>query len=94
MLLLSPWVAKAQVDDAVELWVEERGESGAADLHDLLLQLADNPVNLNDTDAVSAVPFVSPFQLRSLKNYILLHIQNIFLRNYQVHSHCSNIYIG
>ena len=75
ILLLAPVVAVAQVEDAVELWVEERGEAGAADLHDWLMQLADNPVNLNDTDAVSAVPFVSPFQLRSLKNYILLHGQ-------------------
>lgn len=75
ILLLVPVVSVAQVEDAVELWVEERGEAGAADLHDWLMQLADNPVNLNDTDAVSAVPFVSPFQLRSLKNYILLHGQ-------------------
>lgn len=84
MLLLSPWVAKAQVDDAVELWVEERGESGAADLHDLLLQLADNPVNLNDTNALSIIPFVSPFQQRSLKNYIILHGQLLSLKELQL----------
>ena len=75
LLLLSPLMAVAQVEDAVELWAEERGESGAADLNDMLMQLADNPVNLNDTHAISVIPFVSPYQLKSLKNYILLHGQ-------------------
>ena len=84
MLLLSPWIAEAQVEDAVELWVEERGEEGAADLHDLLLQLADNPVNLNDTNALSVIPFITPFQQKSLKNYIILHGQLLSLKELQM----------
>lgn len=75
LLLLTPWVVMAQVDDAVELWVDEREDTWVSDMNDLLLQLADNPVNLNDTNAVSIIPFVTPFQLRSLKNYIILHGQ-------------------
>ena len=62
LLLLVSWAASAQVEDAVELWADERGETDAADLNDMLLQLADNPVNLNDTHAMSTIPFVSPFQ--------------------------------
>lgn len=80
LLLFVPWSALAQVEDAVELWADERGETGAADLNDMMLHLADNPVNLNDTHAVSTIPFISPFQLNSLKNYILLHGQLLSIK--------------
>ena len=84
LLLLAPGVVAAQVEDAFELWVDERGETGVADLNDWLLQLADDPVNLNDTHAVSTLPFVSPFQLKSLKNYILLHGQLLSVKELQM----------
>lgn len=75
LFLLLPLISVAQVEDAVELWTDERGESGAADMNDFLLQLSDSPVNLNDTNAIATIPFVSLFQLNSLKNYIILHGQ-------------------
>lgn len=77
---MCPLVMVAQVEDAVELWADDRGETGAADLNDLLLQLKDSPVNLNDTNAMSSVPFISPFQLNSLKNYIFLHGQLVSIK--------------
>lgn len=76
LLLALPLVATAQVDDAVEQWVEEHGSDGnVSEWSDLLLQLADNPVNLNDTIAVASLPFLSPFQVKALRNYILLYGQ-------------------
>ena len=76
LLLLLPLSLRAQVDEALEQWVEESGsEESAAELHDLLLQLADQPVNLNDTVSIASLPFLSPFQVRALKNYIILHGQ-------------------
>lgn len=76
LLLLLPLTAAAQVEDALEQWVEEReGDANAAELNDLLLQLADAPVNLNDTAAIATLPFLSPFQIRSLRNYIQLYGQ-------------------
>ncbi len=76
LLLQLPLAAAAQVDDAVEQWIEEKESEGdAADFSDLLLQLADNPVNLNDTMAVVSLPFISPFQAKSLRHYITLYGQ-------------------
>ena len=76
LLLFLPLASTAQIDDAIEQWVEDHGsDANVSELSDLLIQLADNPVNLNDTNAVSIIPFVTPFQLRSLKNYIILHGQ-------------------
>lgn len=75
-LLALPLVTTAQVDDAVEQWVEEHGSEGnVSELSDLLLQLTDNPVNLNDTTAVASLPFLSPFQVSALHNYIVLYGQ-------------------
>ena len=75
-LLALPLVTTAQVDDAVEQWVEEHGSEGnVSELSDLLLQLTDNPVNLNDTTAVASLPFLSPFQVSALRNYIMLYGQ-------------------
>lgn len=73
-MLFMPLTLVAQVDEAMEQWSEEGGET-IADLSDLLLQLASDPVNLNDTVAVADLPFLSPFQVRALKTYIILYGQ-------------------
>lgn len=74
--LLLPLAATAQVDEAIEQWLTEGGsESVASDLSDRLLQLADSPVNLNDTAALDDIPFLSPFQIRALRNYVQLYGQ-------------------
>ncbi len=67
LLLALPFTAAAQVNDALEQWVEENGdENAAANLSDMLQQLADDPVNLNDSVAVAAMPLLSPFQKKAL----------------------------
>ena len=76
LLFALPFAAEAQMEDAIEQWVEEHGsDAGVAELSDLLIQLAENPVNINDTDAVASLPFLSPFQVKALKNYIVLYGQ-------------------
>ena len=75
LLLIAPLSLKAQVDEAIEQWSEEGGGESVADLSDLLLQLANDPVNLNDTVAITSLPFLSPFQVRALKTYIILYGQ-------------------
>lgn len=76
LLLALPLTATAQIDDAIEQWVEDHGSEGnVSELSDLLLQLVDNPVNLNDTAAVASLPFLSPFQVKALRNYIMLYGQ-------------------
>lgn len=75
-LLVLPVTAVAQIDDAIEQWVDEHGsDANVSELSDLLQQFADNPVNLNDTVAVASLPFLSPFQLKALRNYIMLYGQ-------------------
>lgn len=81
LLLFLPLASTAQIDDAIEQWVEDHGsDANVSELSDLLIQLADNPVNLNDTASVALLPFLSPFQLKSLCNYILLHGQLISIK--------------
>ncbi len=76
LLFALPLTAVAQIDEAIEQWVEEHGsDANVSELTDLLIQLNDNPVNLNDTTAVSSLPFLSPFQVRALQNYIMLYGQ-------------------
>lgn len=76
LLMLLPLTVSAQVEEALEQWMEETDNSeAAADMSDLLQQLQAHPVNLNDTLAVAQLPFLSPFQLKALRNYIILHGQ-------------------
>ncbi len=76
LMLMVPIPALAQVEDAIEQWlVEEGGEEDASELSDLLLQLKADPINVNDTASMAMLPFVSPFQSKALRNYILLHGQ-------------------
>lgn len=76
-----PILASAQVDAAIEQWIDERGsDADASELSDILLQYADNPANLNDTASLSSLPFLSPFQIKSLHNYILLYGQLVSVR--------------
>lgn len=73
--------AAAQTDVSIEDWVDELGsEADASELSDLLLHFADHPVNLNDTASLASLPFLSPFQIRSLHNYILLYGQLLSVR--------------
>lgn len=76
LLLALPLTAVAQIEDAIEQWVEEHGsDANVSELTDLLIQLSDNPVNLNDTAAVGSLPFLSPFQVKALRNYVMLYGQ-------------------
>lgn len=76
LLFALPFSAVAQIDDAIEQWVEEHGsDANVSELTDVLLQLSYNPVNINDTVAVASLPFLSPFQIKSLRNYIMLYGQ-------------------
>lgn len=75
LLLIVPMSLKAQVDEAIEQWSEEGGGEAVADLSDLLMQFSNDPVNLNDTVAITNLPFLSPFQVRALKTYIILYGQ-------------------
>ncbi len=76
LFLMFPLLATAQIEEAVESWMEEHDDSqAAAEMNDLLLQLQAQPINLNDTNALSILPFLSPFQQQALRNYILLHGQ-------------------
>lgn len=76
LCLLLPVISHAQIEDAIEQWLgEEVGEEMAAEMNDLLLQLRQEPVNVNDTLSMSTLPFISPFQTKALRNYILLHGQ-------------------
>lgn len=81
IMLAVPVGALAQVEDAIEQWlVEEGSEEAAAELSDLLLQLRQEPVNVNDTHSLALLPFISPFQLKALRNYMLLHGQLLTVR--------------
>ena len=81
LLMAVPTLATAQVDAAIEQWIDERGsDADASELSDILLQYADNPANLNDTASLSSLPFLSPFQIKSLHNYILLYGQRVSVR--------------
>ena len=81
LLMAVPILASAQVDAAIEQWIDERGsDADASELSDILLQYADNPANLNDTASLSSLPFLSPFQIKSLHNYILLYGQLVSVR--------------
>lgn len=64
------------MEDAIEQWLGEEGsEAEAAELNDLLLQLREEPVNVNDTASLATLPFFSPFQIKALRNYMLLYGQ-------------------
>lgn len=81
LFLLLPMAGVAQVEEDLEQWVEETEETGAvADLNDLLIELQERPVNINDTHAVAALPFITPFQAKALSNYILLNGQLLSLK--------------
>lgn len=80
LLAIIPAMAAGQVepsfDDAIEQYLEENeNEESAAEISDLLIELMENPVNLNDTVATAALPMLTPFQIRALKNYIILYGQ-------------------
>ena len=76
LLLLLPTAIAAQVDDALEEWMQEEvGEEQAAAVVDEMMQLAAEPVNINDTAAVRQLPLMTAFRYRALCNYILLYGQ-------------------
>lgn len=84
ILLMCPLMAVAQnvdFDNEMADWLEEgASEEALAEMNDLLLQLRENPVNINDTAAVAALPFITPFQHKALCYYIMLHGQLLTLK--------------
>ncbi len=84
VLLLLPVSVAAQerlAETAIEDWLGDgASESAAAEMGDVLMQLMDNPVNINDTAAMASLPFITPFQHRALRNYIMLYGQLLSLR--------------
>ena len=76
LLALVPLCAVAQVDDAIEQWMQEDvPEEQAAAAADMLMQLNYEPVSINDTAAVRELPLMTPFRYRALCNYITLYGQ-------------------
>lgn len=74
MLLVLPLASYGQVEDAMEQWLLDDGEENmAADWHDRLAELTDNPANINDTTHLAQIPFMTPFRIQALKNYIRLY---------------------
>ncbi len=81
VLMLLPMVAAAQVEEALEQWVEETdNEQAAGEMHDQWLQLQASPPNINDTHALGRLFFLSPFQRQALGNYIALYGQLLSLK--------------
>lgn len=81
LLTLLPMVAVAQVEESLEDWLQEdASEDAAAEMSDVLQEYVANKVNINDTVAMAEVPFISPFQLKALRNYITLHGQLLSLK--------------
>ena len=80
LALMLPLWATAQVEQTLEQWVEETDDTWAAsEMSDQWQQLADSPVNLNDTAAYDRLVFLSPFQRQALRNYIALYGQLLSL---------------
>lgn len=76
LLVMIPLCASAQVDDAIEQWMQEDvAEEQVAAAADMLMQLSYEPVNINDTAAVRDLPLMTPFRYRALCNYIMLYGQ-------------------
>ena len=58
IMLAVPVAGAAQVEDAIEQWLGEEGsEEAAAELSDLLLQLRQEPVNVNDTTSMATTAY-------------------------------------
>ena len=80
-LLILPVASIAQVDEALEDWMLEDGnEEAAAEMNDVMLQYIADQVNINDTVSVAEMPFINPFQMMALRNYIVLHGQLLSLK--------------
>ena len=76
LMLLLPVSLMAQIDGALEEWMQEEvGEEQAAAMVDEMMQLTVEPVNINDTAAVRQLPFMTTFCYRALCNYIMLYGQ-------------------
>ena len=62
MFLFLPIAVQAQsVDDAVEQWlIDDGNEEAVAEMADALNQLREEPVNINDTNALADLPLLSP----------------------------------
>ena len=76
LMALMPLCAAAQVEDAIEQWLQEDvAEEQAAATVDIMTQLNYEPVNINDTAAVRDLPLMTPFRYRALCNYITLYGQ-------------------
>ena len=80
LLLLLPSMAAAQTDVDLESWLDETDNTEAiSEWRDTYTSLQHNPLNINDTAAIARIPFLSPFQHRALRNYIMLYGQLLSL---------------
>lgn len=76
LLLLLPVSLSAQVDEAVEQWAAElESDEQIAAYVDEIAEIADRRININDTTALAQLPLLNPFQLKALRNYIMLYGQ-------------------
>lgn len=81
LILLLPLTAAAQVEECLEDWLQEdASEEQAAEMNDMMQEYISNKVNINDTIAIASLPFLNPFQLKALSNYIILHGQLLSLK--------------
>lgn len=75
-LALIPLAAEAQWDEVLEQMVgETENEDLAAAWSDQMMELRESKPNLNDTSSLTSIPILSPFQIKALKNYIVLYGQ-------------------
>ncbi len=81
LLMFLPLAGAAQVEESIEDWLQEDGnEEVGAEMNDVLQEYMADKVNINDTAAMASMPFISPFQIKALCNYITLHGQLLSLK--------------
>lgn len=87
LIISTPFAAAQSDDDAawgeiMELWADQNdNETIPDDLAEQLLDLCENPVNINDTnyENLSLIPFLTDFQRKALCAYILQNGQLVSL---------------
>ena len=81
LVLLMPLGVAAQQEEWLEPWVEETDDAqAAAEMHDQWLELQHRPVNINDTNSLDRLFFLTPFQRQALRNYLTLYGQMMSLK--------------
>ena len=81
LVLLIPMGVAAQQEEWIEPWVEETDDAqAAAEMHDQWLELQHRPGNINDTNSLDRLFFLTPFQRQALRNYLTLYGQMVSLK--------------